>query len=148
VEGLQLTSAYQITAILLLSTIYEPLLKQLISVLGCTLYGTDVCSRFWACTRTHTRGCNTLTDKALQIRGALGHQGGEQVDPGAGSCTPDGASQPLGIGAGLSHDDPARSERERFPVGFCRVDRQRQPALGPREHRILHHRDLSPTHLP
>ena len=34
VEGLQPTSAYQITAMLLLSTLSEPLLKQLISVLG------------------------------------------------------------------------------------------------------------------
>jgi hypothetical protein len=34
VEGLQPTSAYQIIARLLLSTLYEPLLKQLISVLG------------------------------------------------------------------------------------------------------------------
>jgi len=34
VEGLQLTTAYQITAMLLWSTLSEPLLKQLISVLG------------------------------------------------------------------------------------------------------------------
>ena len=34
VEGLQPTSAYQITDMLLLSTISEPPLKQLISVLG------------------------------------------------------------------------------------------------------------------
>src|SRR4029450_9906384 len=34
VEGLQSTSAYQITAMLLLSTLYAPLLKHLISVLG------------------------------------------------------------------------------------------------------------------
>src|SRR2546430_133776 len=33
-EGLQPISAYQITAMLLLSTLYAPLLKQLISVLG------------------------------------------------------------------------------------------------------------------
>jgi len=33
VEGLQPTFAYQITAMLLLSTLYEPLRKQLISVL-------------------------------------------------------------------------------------------------------------------
>ena len=33
-EGLQPTFAYQITALLLLSTLYEPLRKQLISVLG------------------------------------------------------------------------------------------------------------------
>ena len=55
--------------------------------------------------------------------------------------------QPLGIGAGRAPDAPACSEHEGVPVGFRRVDRQRQPALGPCEHWILYDRDLASTHL-
>src|SRR5438093_10013134 len=45
VEGLQPTSAYQITDMLLLSTISEPPLKQLISVLGTDYEGRDILTR-------------------------------------------------------------------------------------------------------